>query len=59
MLDRRFQIDPYQSIRSNFFCRSGGIGRHAVLRGRWRKAVPVRVRPSAPILSFIAVLNGS
>ena len=29
-------------------CRRGGIGRHAVLRGRWPKAVRVRVSSSAP-----------
>ena len=40
---------PQKSSAATKTARSGGIGRHAVLRGQWRKVVPVRVRPSAPI----------
>ncbi len=29
-------------------CRSGGIGRHAILRGWWEIPVGVQIPPSAP-----------
>ena len=43
-----FNLNLSLSLDLTFDCRSGGIGRHAILRGWWVIPVGVQIPPSAP-----------